>query len=182
MIPQTPRRASAGQRTADGGGRQSPPAVCRPPAGARLMMPGESHTAAQSFSSSAPRVRHRRSADSASTQICGLRPTSRATGAGITPCRHHGRRVRGRWRGGCVTGRRRPVDRDDLDSEACEFTTDRHLVALPGELYCGPPESRRGEGRPAWLPAAICSANVLVRGVLALTEGSAFCVERRRSW
>jgi len=33
-------------------------------------------------------------------------------------------------------------DRDDLDSDACELTISRQLVALPGELYCGPPKSR----------------------------------------
>jgi hypothetical protein len=31
---------------------------------------------------------------------------------------------------------------DDLDAEACELTISRQLVALPGELYCGPPKSR----------------------------------------
>lgn len=34
------------------------------------------------------------------------------------------------------------LDRDDLDSDACELTISRQLVALPGELYCGPPKSR----------------------------------------
>ncbi len=34
------------------------------------------------------------------------------------------------------------LDRDDLDSEARELTISRQLVALPGELYCGPPKSR----------------------------------------
>ena len=33
------------------------------------------------------------------------------------------------------------LDRDDLDSEAGELTITRQLVALPGELYCGPPKS-----------------------------------------
>jgi integrase len=32
--------------------------------------------------------------------------------------------------------------RDDLDSESRELTITRQLVALPGELYCGPPKSR----------------------------------------
>jgi integrase len=34
------------------------------------------------------------------------------------------------------------LDRDDLDAEARELTISRQLVALPGELYCGPPKSR----------------------------------------
>jgi integrase len=34
------------------------------------------------------------------------------------------------------------LDRDDLDSEARELTVSRQLVALPGELYWGPPKSR----------------------------------------
>jgi len=34
------------------------------------------------------------------------------------------------------------LDRDDLDSEARELTISRQLIALPGELYCGPPKSR----------------------------------------
>lgn len=34
------------------------------------------------------------------------------------------------------------LDRDDLDSDACELTITRQLAALPGELYCGPPKSR----------------------------------------
>jgi hypothetical protein len=33
-------------------------------------------------------------------------------------------------------------DHDDLDSDARELTIIRQLVALPGELYCGPPKSR----------------------------------------
>jgi integrase len=31
---------------------------------------------------------------------------------------------------------------DDLDTEARELTITRQLLALPGELYCGPPKSR----------------------------------------
>jgi integrase len=34
------------------------------------------------------------------------------------------------------------LDRDDLDAQAQELTISRQLVALPGELYCGPPKSR----------------------------------------
>jgi integrase len=34
------------------------------------------------------------------------------------------------------------LDRADLDSEARELTIARQLVALPGQLYCGPPKSR----------------------------------------
>ena len=34
------------------------------------------------------------------------------------------------------------LDCDDLDSEARELTISRQLVALPGELYRGPPKSR----------------------------------------
>jgi hypothetical protein len=34
------------------------------------------------------------------------------------------------------------LDREDLDPEACELTITRQLIALPGELYCGPPKSR----------------------------------------
>jgi hypothetical protein len=41
-----------------------------------------------------------------------------------------------------LRGGRAALDRDDLDSDACELTIARQLVALPGELYCGPPKSR----------------------------------------
>jgi integrase len=34
------------------------------------------------------------------------------------------------------------LDRDDLDAESRELTISRQLVALPGELYSGPPKSR----------------------------------------
>jgi len=34
------------------------------------------------------------------------------------------------------------LDRDDLDSESRELTISRQVIALPGELYCGPPKSR----------------------------------------
>lgn len=34
------------------------------------------------------------------------------------------------------------LDRDDLDSQAQELDISRQVVALPGELYCGPPKSR----------------------------------------
>ncbi len=43
---------------------------------------------------------------------------------------------------GLRRGEAAALDRDDLDSEACELTISRQLVALPGELYCGPPKSR----------------------------------------
>jgi len=50
------------------------------------------------------------------------------------------------WRLIALRGLRRgeaaALDRDDLDSDACELTICRQLVALPGELYCGPPKSR----------------------------------------
>ena len=42
----------------------------------------------------------------------------------------------------CCRRSRYCLDRDDLDSEARELTITRQLVALPGELYCGPPKSR----------------------------------------
>jgi integrase len=43
---------------------------------------------------------------------------------------------------GLRRGEAAALDRDDLDSEACELAIVRQLVALPGELYCGPPKSR----------------------------------------
>ncbi len=43
---------------------------------------------------------------------------------------------------GLRRGEAAALDRDDLDSEARELTVARQLVALPGELYCGPPKSR----------------------------------------
>ena len=43
---------------------------------------------------------------------------------------------------GLRRGEAAALDRDDLDSEACELTITRQLVALPGELHCGPPKSR----------------------------------------
>ena len=43
---------------------------------------------------------------------------------------------------GLRRGETAALDRDDLDSEARELTISRQLVALPGELYCGPPKSR----------------------------------------
>jgi hypothetical protein len=46
------------------------------------------------------------------------------------------RQLRGLRRGEAAA-----LDRD-LDSKARELTISRQLVALPGELYCGPPKSR----------------------------------------
>jgi integrase len=43
---------------------------------------------------------------------------------------------------GLRRGEAAALDHDDLDSEARELTISRQLVALPGELYCGPPKSR----------------------------------------
>jgi integrase len=43
---------------------------------------------------------------------------------------------------GLRRGEAAALDRDDLDSESRELTITRQLVALPGELYCGPPKSR----------------------------------------
>ena len=43
---------------------------------------------------------------------------------------------------GLRRGEAAALDRDDLDSESRELTISRQLVALPGELYCGPPKSR----------------------------------------
>jgi hypothetical protein len=43
---------------------------------------------------------------------------------------------------GLRRGEAAALDRDDLDSEAWELTISRQLIALPGELYCGPPKSR----------------------------------------
>jgi integrase len=43
---------------------------------------------------------------------------------------------------GLRRGEAAALDCDDLDSEACELTISRQLIALPGELYCGPPKSR----------------------------------------
>ena len=43
---------------------------------------------------------------------------------------------------GLRRGEAAALDRDDLDSEAQELTICRQQVALPGELYCGPPKSR----------------------------------------
>jgi integrase len=43
---------------------------------------------------------------------------------------------------GLRRGEAAALDRDDLDSEARELTISRQLIALPGELYCGPPKSR----------------------------------------
>jgi integrase len=43
---------------------------------------------------------------------------------------------------GLRRGEAAALDCDDLDSETRELTISRQLVALPGELYCGPPKSR----------------------------------------
>ena len=43
---------------------------------------------------------------------------------------------------GLRRGEAAALNRDDLDSEARELTVTRQLIALPGELYCGPPKSR----------------------------------------
>lgn len=43
---------------------------------------------------------------------------------------------------GLRRGKAAALDRDDLDSEARELTITRQLIALPGELYCGPPKIR----------------------------------------
>jgi len=43
---------------------------------------------------------------------------------------------------GLRRGEAAALDRDDLDSESRELTITRQLIALPGELYCGPPKSR----------------------------------------
>jgi integrase len=43
---------------------------------------------------------------------------------------------------GLRRGEAAALDRDDLDSEARELAITRQLIALPGELYCGPPKSR----------------------------------------
>jgi integrase len=43
---------------------------------------------------------------------------------------------------GLRRGEAAALDRDDLDSDARELTITRQLIALPGELYCGPPKSR----------------------------------------
>jgi hypothetical protein len=43
---------------------------------------------------------------------------------------------------GLRRGEATPPDHDDLDSDARELTIIHQLVALPGELYCGPPKSR----------------------------------------
>jgi len=43
---------------------------------------------------------------------------------------------------GLRRGEAAALDSDDLDSEARELTISRQIVALPGELYCGPPKSR----------------------------------------
>jgi integrase len=43
---------------------------------------------------------------------------------------------------GLRRGEAAALDRDDLDSRARELTIARQLVALPGQLYCGPPKSR----------------------------------------
>jgi integrase len=43
---------------------------------------------------------------------------------------------------GLRRGEAAALDRDALDSESRELTITRQLIALPGELYCGPPKSR----------------------------------------
>ena len=43
---------------------------------------------------------------------------------------------------GLHRGEAAALDRDDLDAGARELTVSRQLIALPGELYCGPPKSR----------------------------------------
>jgi integrase len=43
---------------------------------------------------------------------------------------------------GLRRGEAAALDRDDLNSRAKELTIARQLVALPGQLYCGPPKSR----------------------------------------
>jgi integrase len=43
---------------------------------------------------------------------------------------------------GLRRGEAAALDRDDLDSQAQELGISRQVVALPGELYCGPPKSR----------------------------------------
>jgi Integrase core domain len=44
---------------------------------------------------------------------------------------------------------RRPRPRR-LDSDACELTISRQLIALPGELYCGPPRAGPAAGPSRW--------------------------------
>ena len=51
---------------------------------------------------------------------------------------------------GLRRGEAAALDRDDLDSEARELTISRQLIALPGELYCGPPKSRASSGPSPW--------------------------------
>ena len=43
---------------------------------------------------------------------------------------------------GLRRGEAAALDREDLDSESRELTITRQLIALPWELYCGPPKSR----------------------------------------
>jgi hypothetical protein len=43
---------------------------------------------------------------------------------------------------GLRRGEAAALDREDFDPEARELTITRQLIALPGELYCGPPKSR----------------------------------------
>jgi hypothetical protein len=58
-------------------------------------------------------------------------------GTGLPSGSHHGPFGKSKKRGEAAA-----LDRDDLDSEARELTITRQLIALPGELYCGPPKSR----------------------------------------
>jgi integrase len=55
---------------------------------------------------------------------------------------------------GLRRGEAAALDRDDLDSEARELTISRQLIALPGELYCGPSKSRASLRTIAWTRTA----------------------------
>ncbi|MDT3446891.1 hypothetical protein [Pseudofrankia sp. BMG5.37] len=43
---------------------------------------------------------------------------------------------------GLRRGEAAALHHEDLDAGACELTVTHQLLALPGELYCGPPKSR----------------------------------------
>jgi integrase len=64
---------------------------------------------------------------------------------------------------GLRRGEAAALNRDDLDGEARELTICRQQVALPGELYCGPPKSR-ASNRTIALDEA-CARRLVQQGI-----------------
>jgi integrase len=64
---------------------------------------------------------------------------------------------------GLRRGEAAALNRDDVDGEARELTICRQQVALPGELYCGPPKSR-ASSRTVALDEA-CTRRLVQQGI-----------------